>query len=536
MHGCHRFLTIAVWALLLWLPLSQAQEAPPTEAVPAQEPSQAAAPEDPLGRETPRGSHEGFLKAAEEGNFVKAAEYLDTRNLPRKYRSLRPTRLAEMLAVVIEREIWIDLDELSDHPEGEAGDGLPDHRDELARIEDGDKEFVLLLQRVPEDDGLMVWKVANATVARIADLYDKFGYSPLVEAFARALPEGRFLGIETFKWMTSISAALIAYAPFMLLGLLLARLFSRPASPLYPRVKRFFIGPFALLAAALVMYAVISELGVGITGQIVVRAHTFNSIIAVWFLLAAIGLMRDAYASRLAQQGREGAVVLLRPAAQFISILIIVIAVLVWLDNVGFNITTLLAGLGVGGIAVALALQKPMEDIFGALSLYAQQPMRVGDYCRVGSEIGTIEEIGLRTTRIRSLANSVISIPNARLASEAIDNFSMRQKILYNPTLRLRIDTTRDQLDAVLQGVRDLLATHPRVVHDNPRVRFQSIGKDALELVVFAYTDTRSFPDHLEVAEDLNLKILDILSEAGTALALPGQALYMERSPVCVAN
>ena len=83
MHGCHRFLTIAVWALLLWLPLSQAQEAPPTEAVPAQEPSQAAAPEDPLGRETPRGSHEGFLKAAEEGNFVKAAEYLDTVNVTR---------------------------------------------------------------------------------------------------------------------------------------------------------------------------------------------------------------------------------------------------------------------------------------------------------------------------------------------------------------------------------------------------------------------------------------------------------------------
>ena len=172
-----------------------------------------------------------------------------------------------------------------------------------------------------------------------------------------------------------------------------------------------------------------------------------------------------------------------------------------------------------------------MEDVFGALSLYTQQPLRVGDFCRIGNETGTVEEIGLRTTRIRSLANSVISIPNARLASEPIDNFSFRQKILYNPTLRLRIDTSREQVDKVLKGIRDLLASHEKVIHDNPRIRFQRIGEDALELVVFAYTDTRTFPDHLEVAEDLNMKILDILDGAGTPLAPRGQTLYMEPPP-----
>jgi small-conductance mechanosensitive channel len=171
----------------------------------------------------------------------------------------------------------------------------------------------------------------------------------------------------------SIGAGLIAYPPFMLQGLGLARLFSSPASPLYPRVKRFFIGPFAVVAAALIMYGVIRELGVGITGQRLVRAHTINSIAVVWLLLSGIGLMRDAYANRLALRGREAAVVLLRPAAQSVSILVVIIAILIWLDNMGFNITTLLAGLGVGGIAVALALQKPMEDVFGALSLYTQQ-------------------------------------------------------------------------------------------------------------------------------------------------------------------
>jgi MscS family membrane protein len=249
MSRFHKFVTIAVWALLLWLPLSHAQEATPTESTPAKETSEPQPPEDSLGRDTPRSSFNGFLKASEEGDFVKAAEYLDLRNLPRKYRSIQPTRLAHMLDVVIEREIWIDLEELSDEPKGEAGDGLPDYRDELGRIEDGEKEFVLLMQRVPGDEGLLIWKVANASVARIADLYQEFGYGPLVETFAKAIPDGRFLGVEYFKWVMTIASALIAYPPFMLVGL--ARLFSSPSSPLYPRVKRFFIGPFAIVAAAL---------------------------------------------------------------------------------------------------------------------------------------------------------------------------------------------------------------------------------------------------------------------------------------------
>jgi MscS family membrane protein len=531
MGQLHKFVISGLWIFLSSLPAAYAAESGSNTGASAAEVIAAKPLQDSLGRDTPRSSLVGFLQAAEEGDFVKAAEYLDLRNLPRKYRSVPPTRLAEMLAVVIEREIWIDLERLSDDPKGEAGDGLPAYRDELGRIEKGDKEFVLLMQRVPGEKGLQIWKVSNATVAMVADLYEKFGYSPLVEAFADTLPDGRFLGIEYFKWVVTLTAALIAYPLFMLLGLLLARLFSRTDAPLYPRVKRFFIAPFALLGVTLTMWLVIRELGVGITGQRLVRAHTLNSIVFVWLLLSGISLIRDAYANHLAQRGREGAIVLLKPVAQSIKILIVIIVVLAWLDNAGFDITTLLAGLGVGGIAVALALQKPMEDVFGALSLYTQQPVRVGDFCRIGKDTGTVEEIGLRTTRIRSLANSVISIPNARLASEAIDNYSARQKILYNPTLRLRMDTSREQVDRILQGIRELLDTHERVVKDNPRVRFQQIGKDALELVVFAYTDTRTWPDHLEVAEDLNMKILDIVDSAGTSLALPGQTLYMQPSP-----
>jgi len=189
-----------------------------------------------------------------------------------------------------------------------------------------------------------------------------------------------------------------------------------------------------------------------------------------------------------------------------------------------------LAGLGVGGIAVALALQKPMEDVFGAITLYTQQPVRVGDFCRIGNEMGTIEEIGLRTTRLRTLANTLIAIPNSRLANEPIDNISARKKILYRPILRLRYDTTPKQLRHILDGIRELFNSHDRVLQDNHRVRFKEIADDALLIEVYGYLDTKDWSVYLELAEELNMRILEIVAQAGTTLSLPARTLHIEQT------
>ena len=521
---------LVIFSLFLSISSGLAQETGSAESPQSKQASDSEPIDDALMRGTPRDSLEGFLRAAENDDYVTAVQYLDLRNLPRKYRSAQPTRLAQMLAIIIEREIWIDLESLSSEPQGDVADGLPSYRDELGRIEDEDtgNEIILLMQRVPRDDGKFIWKVSNATIAELADLYGKYGYGPIAEAISRVIPDVHFLGVALFKWVIIFGSVLIAYPLASLLGLGLARLFSSPTAPLYPRVKRFFIGPFSLLLVVLIMDWIIRQLGLGLTGRKIAQAATVNTIIITWLFLSGSSLIRDVYARRLQLDGREGAIVLLRPATQTIQILVVIIAALVWLDNAGFNITTLLAGLGVGGVAMALALQKPLEDVFGAFSLYTQQPVRIGDFCRIGGETGTIEEIGLRTTRIRTLANTLIAVPNAKLIVEAIDNISARRMILYNPTIRLQIATTSEQLEKVLDGIRELLASHEKIVQKDPRVRFQNIGKDALELVIFAYTDTQIFSEYLEIAEDLNIKVLNIIAEAGTALA---QSVYLRYTP-----
>jgi MscS family membrane protein len=204
-----------------------------------------------------------------------------------------------------------------------------------------------------------------------------------------------------------------------------------------------------------------------------------------------------------------------------------VLAILAILQNVGVNVTSLLAGLGVGGIAVALAAQKTLENLFGGVTIVADQPVRVGEFCRFGERVGTVEEIGLRSTRIRTLDRTVITIPNAQFSSMEVENFARRDRFWYKPTLGLRYETTPDQIRFLLVTIREILYAHPRVDPDPARVRFTGFGASSLDLEIFSYVRARDVSDYLEVAEDLNLRIMDAVAKAGTGFAFPSQTLYV---------
>lgn len=490
---------------------------------------------DPLGRNTPRDAVVGYLDAVDKGKFGVAAEYLDLRNLPPPVAQYKSDQLANGLAIVLQRALWIDLEKLSDSPEGYSADGLPSFRDELGVVPTRDGQLQLLLQRVPGDsEGSLVWKISNATLSKLPELYELYRYHPFVEYLYRHMPKVSILGLELFKWAAALTAMLAA-APFVLLLLWwLSRVLVKPDRPLHGRVRRYLLGPVAVAVLLLVLDAVILDLGLGLAAQKVTNAQTLLILVSLWLIWDGLNLARDAYLQHLVGIGREGSVSLIRPLASALKVIFLMIGVLMWLDNLGYEITALLTGLGIGGIAVALVLQKPLEDVFGAITLYTQQPIRIGDFGKFGTTSGTIEEIGLRTTRIRTLENSVVAIPNMRLAGEPIENLSVRNKILFQPVLRLRTDTPLEKVNQVLQEIRAMLADHPRILEEGARVRFQSIGADALQIQVFAYVNEKAFPAYLEIAEALNFRILEILSAAGVQLAFVMEALLSSRkeSPV----
>ena len=328
--------------------------------------------------------------------------------------------------------------------------------------------------------------------------------------------------------MTHLTVGALTYLAVFLIALIIRRTMGDPDAPSHRNILRFLILPFGIWATIVAMNLSAEQLGRGVTAETVSRYSPLPVLITVWVMFAGTNLFTDIYANRLRHMGRMGGEVLLRPVANAVKLIIAISCVLIYLDKIGINITTVLAGLGVGGIAVALALQRPMEDVFGAVTLYAQQPAKIGDFCRFGQITGTLEEIGLRTTKVRTLANTLIAVPNSQLANEAIDNFSARRKILYNTRLRLGYDTPPETVRRVLEGIRKLLAGDDRVIDEGSRVRFVEISDDSLQIEIFTHINTTVWADFLEISEDLNLKILEVIAEAGTSLALPASTLKIE--------
>ena len=506
-------------------PMANAQGQPPV-LVPA---AVEKGPEDALNRGTPRGSIVGFLDACSAVDFEKAAQFLDLRNLPDEVSELGGQELARQLNHVLSRAVWLDDYTVSDNPEGTKGDGLPSYRDELVVIKTQDGDVNLWMQHVPRGDGENIWKVSNRSVALVPKLYDEFSYPHFVERFRSWFPEDAyFLGFEAFKWAILLAVALLSWPALYLLARLLLVLFSSPTKPTYPVLRKALTGPLVVVGILLIGQVVIDKLGAGAQAQAVMKANTLNTIVVIWLFWSFANLVKTYQQEKLYALDRPGAAKLMRPITGFIKLTILLFGVLFWLANIGVNISTVLAGLGVGGLALALALQKPIEDMMGALSLFTQAPIRVGDFCKYGQITGIIEDISLRSTRIRTLTNTLVHVPNARIAHIEIENFSQRTMIRYWPTLRLRYDTSPDQIRTVAANILEVLEQHEQV-HEKPlRVRFTDFDDDAILIKVNSFLKTTDFPESLAIAEELNLRIMEIVDAAGTKFALPGKSIYME--------
>src|SRR5262249_6531244 len=221
-----------------------------------------------------------------------------------------------------------------------------------------------------------------------------------------------------------------------------------------------------------------------------------------------------------------------QPVIDFITrglkIVVSVLAVLMLLEAVGVQVSALIAAIGVGGIGIAFAAQRTVENLFGGLAVVGDRPVQEGDFCKIGQQQGTVERLGLWSTRVRTPDRSVITIPNAQFLTLQVENLQQRDRILFNTNLRLRYETTPDQLRWILVRTRELLDAHPRVDPDTSRVRFSGFGESSLDLELFVYVRTRDGNEFLAVREDLCLRVMDIVTAAGTAFALPARTHYSE--------
>ncbi len=207
-------------------------------------------------------------------------------------------------------------------------------------------------------------------------------------------------------------------------------------------------------------------------------------------------------------------------------------------QEVGLPVVGVIAGLGVGGLAVALAAQSSIENLIGGLNIYADRPIRVGDFCDYAGIQGHVEHIGLRSTRIRALDRTVTSVPNSLLAKVHITNYALRDQMLFRHTLDLRYEITTPQLRDLADAITTYLHEHPKVVRNVglPRVRVVGFGDWSIKMEVYAYVNATELPVFLVIQQELTIAIIDLVRQLGADFAFPSQTVYLSRDTLATSG
>lgn len=543
-HTLVRAVAVAFLLLLTASASAQVQAAgpQPKSAVTAAEPEPAeparsaqSGPEDRWNRGTPRGAMRSFLEAGSDGRWDDAAAVLDLSGLPASERAGGGADLARKLKFLLDEDLWIDLEQMSDEPTGHRDDGLAESRELVGNLARQAGGMSVYLERGPREDGELVWRIAASTLARLPAVYAQIGPPALVDGLPRPFHDTRFLEIALWQWIGLIllvtAAWLVSWLSSSLVVRIVKPLTLKSETDLDDRLLALMVGPIRLLVSVGAFNAGLHVLRLSVPANSFARETSKFLIIAgvAWLVLRVIDLFASISKDRFIARGQAGAAHLVPLGARAIKVAVFLMTVLATLDTFGFDVTAIIAGLGVGGLAVALAAQKTVENVFGGVSVLVDQPIRPGDFCRFGDKVGTVEDIGLRSTRIRTLDRTVVSVPNAEFSNLQLENFAKRDRIRLIATLGLRYETTPDQLRHVIAGLREILLAHPKVLPDPLRVRFVGFGAYSLDLEMFAYVDTEDFNEFLAVREDIFLRVMDVVAGSGSGFAFPSNTTYLAR-------
>ena len=491
---------------------------------------------------TPRSTIQGFFAAARRTEYADAAKFLDLSDIPESERAKRGPLLARELKVVLDQHLWIDLESLSDQPEGVLDDGMRPHQDRVGVIQTDRGAYEINLSRALAADGGGEWRFTTGTLERVEVLYAETGYATVLAWLPEWATGMRIGNVEGWQWVAllllAVLAVLLSRAVTALIYSMIRLLTRRTEPEFRNRMLESVRPPIQMICAlgVVVLGAAYLRLSVPARSKLAHVGVGLLLALAAWALMRLVDLAISRTLARLQAQGRRSGVSTLVLMRRVLKGVIVVVAVLAFLQNLGFNVSGLLAGFGIAGAAIALAAQKSIEGMFAGLVLSADEPVRIGDLCRFGNQQGTVEEIGLRSTRIRTFDRTVVSVPNSELASVHIENFASRDRIRLLTTLSLRYETTQAQLTSVLEGLRRLLAQDPRVGSNDIRVRFVSFGAYSLNIEVMAYILTVDWEKFLEVQEELFLRFMEVVRESGTDFAFPSQTLYMARDPLAEAG
>ena len=509
---------------------AHAQLSVPVPPQPVPTPSESEAVADSYGRETPRGTLYGFLRALRRGNMKTAAAYLE---LPPSVRGAREAIARQLRVVFDHRFMTTNLDEVSRSTRGALEDDLDADTDRVGELRGEEGLIDVLVVRREGPNGIPIWLISWDTVRECRRLYDWLGLPDFESRLPSFLVENRIAGMGLWQVLAMLALLPILYgvAWIVVSGLLagvrrIRRHRGEATTGLWAHSAR---SPGTFLLALILHRLAVVWLGMPTLDRLfydrILRVLLLAGLL--WFLLRLIDNFDRRVLSRILPAGASARYSTLTLGRRILKIAAFVFILLVGLASFGVNLTATLAGVGLGGLALAFAAQKTLANLFGGVAVLADNVIRVGDTCRIAGQLGEVEDVTLWATRLRTNDRTVVSIPNGVVMEAQIENLSRRDKFWFHPIVGLVYDTTAAQLRRVLDGLRGMLATDPRVETEGARVRFLRLAESSLDVEVFAYVRAATWPEFLEVQEDLLLRLLEIVTEAGTSVAFPSRTLYL---------
>ncbi len=530
-------------------------------------------PLEPMDTSSPRATVQSFFAVSDE----TARRYLEYRDTPMGAMGLRRTAQQRLFEAVDRAIRLLDLSEVAPVARWELGtDAYVLLKEVLFRIELPPEEAIpdaaayadiddkkparwtiphteITIARVEKGPRAGEFLFTPGTVARVHEFYDRTRDLPsrraiLVEmphrmtleftgwlippAWVAAVPawaKAAVFGQVVWKWLAMALLVLLVFGAAALLHRCMVWVRQDQSCGAY--LCRLVVPVSVFILMPLVDYLLtyqINVTGAGVWGLVVLvkGVHCVAGIWAVWLISLAVaeGIIASP---KIAPESLDAH--LLRLAARVLATVVAIVILFYSGSQLGLPLYGLVAGLGVGGLAIALAAQNTVENFIGSLNIYLDRPVRVGELCRYGGALGFVEEIGLRSTRIRGLDRTVTTVPNAEFSKMQIINYTRRDQMLLRATLGLRYETSEEQLRFVLAKLRELLLAHPRITEFPARARFKGYDDYSLNVDIFAYVNTKDYNEFLAIREDVLLQMKDIVEEAGTGFAFPSRTVYQAR-------
>jgi MscS family membrane protein len=479
---------------------------------------------------SPRAATLKYLLAARAADYARAARWLD---LSAPESADRGPELAARLRAVLDTRLWLDLERISPRAAGDTADGLPRDLEQLGEITAGEGVSVAIRLSRQGSGREAQWRFSAATVAAIDRLYAELPDYWIREHLPSTLLAVGPYDLLWWQWIALILLVPVAGFIGLLVGRptrsVLKRIVARTSNSFDDALVLAARGPIVLLWSVVASRLLLGWIALSPPAHaFVVAVQSALAIVAMfWMVLRAINVLQELLPQEAWMDSHPALRSLIPLGARISRLLVFAAGILTVISAFGYPIATILAGLGIGGIAVALGAQKSLEHFFGSISIGVDQPFRVGDWVSVSGIAGSIEAIGLRSTRIRTMDRTLVTIPNGSLAEAQSENFGARERIRLNAMVGLEYGTPVATMRTVRDEIEALLRAHPKTWPERVQVRFSNFGASSLDIELFCWLETTAIDEFREMREELFFGIMEIVERHGASFAFPTQTIHV---------